>query len=301
MTALETASSAPRTLPGAVRPPVSRTVLVLVLLVVALSAAVRLVDLGRFPGTVFDEYYYVHDARAVLHGGLAGTPEEPWRPSGVRSDAHPDLAKLAIAASIAAVGDGPWGWRLPAALAGIAVIALVFPLARRLGLSDEWSLAALVLAAADPMLMLESRLAVLDMFVALCTVLSVYLGLRFVQSGFRLWWLVACAAALGAAVACKWSGLLAVLAVLVVVLPPWSGTVVAPYGRPPCSRCSSSFRRPSICSAPCRTSPPATAWATGSICRSTWRRSAGACGRPRVRFAAGQLAVRRRADLVQVV
>jgi dolichyl-phosphate-mannose--protein O-mannosyl transferase len=48
----------------------------------------------------------------------------------------------------------------------------------------------------------------------------VYLGLRYVQSGFRLWWLVACAAALGAAVACKWSGLLAVLAVLVVLLPP---------------------------------------------------------------------------------
>ncbi len=220
MTALETASPAPRTPPGAVRPPVSRTVLVLVLVVVALSAAVRLVDLGRFQGAVFDEHYYVHDARAVLHGGLAGTPEEPWRPSGVRSDAHPDLAKLAIAAGIAVLGDGPWGWRLPAALAGIAVVALVFPLARRLGLSDEWSLAALVLAAADPMLMLESRIAVLDMFVALCTVLSVYLGLRFVQSGFRLWWLVACAAALGAAVACKWSGLLAALAVLVVVLPP---------------------------------------------------------------------------------
>ena len=220
MTALETASPAPRTPPGAVRPPVSRTILVLVLVVVALSAAVRLVDLGRFPGTVFDEHYYVHDARAVLHGGLAGTPEAPWRPAGMRSDAHPDLAKLAIAASIAVLGDGPWGWRLPAALAGIAVVALVFPLARRLGLSDEWSLAALVLAAADPMLMLESRIAVLDMFVALGTVLTVYLGLRFVQSGFRLWWLVACAAALGAAVACKWSGLLAALAVLVVVLPP---------------------------------------------------------------------------------
>jgi dolichyl-phosphate-mannose--protein O-mannosyl transferase len=220
MTAPETAISAPHAPRGAVRPPVSRAVLVLVLLVVALSAAVRLVDLGRFQGTVFDEHYYVHDARAVLHGGLAGSPEEPWRPSGLRSVAHPDLARLAIAASIATFGDGPWGWRIPAALAGVAVVALVFPLARRLGLSDEWALAALVLAASDPMLMLESRIAVLDMFVALCTVLSVYLGLRYVQSGFRLWWLIACAAALGAAVACKWSGLLAVLAVSVVVLPP---------------------------------------------------------------------------------
>ena len=118
------------------------------------------------------------------------------------------------------LGDDPWGWRVPAALAGIALIALVFPLARRLGLTDEWALAALVLAAADPMLMLESRLAVLDMFVALGTALSVYLALRYVQSGFRLWWLVACAAALGAAVACKWSGLLAFPAVLLVLVPP---------------------------------------------------------------------------------
>jgi dolichyl-phosphate-mannose--protein O-mannosyl transferase len=220
MTAPATASVTPRELPAVVRPPVSRVVLVLVLLVVALSAAVRLVDLGRFRGTVFDEYYYVHDARAITHGGLRGTPGESWKPAGVRSHAHPDLAKLAIAAGIAVLGDGPWGWRVPAALAGIALIALVFPLARRLGLPDEWALAALVLAAADPMLMLESRLAVLDMFVALFTALSVYLALRYAQSGFRLWWLIACAVALGAAVACKWSGLLAFPAVLLVIVPP---------------------------------------------------------------------------------
>lgn len=207
--------------PGAVRPPLSRTVLALVLLVVALSAAVRLVDLGRFRGTVFDEYYYVHDARAIMHGGLAGTPGQHWKPAGVRSDAHPDLGKLAIAAGIALLGDDPWGWRVPAAVCGILLVALVFPIARRLGLSDEWALAALVLVASDPMLMLESRLAVLDTFVALGTALSVYLALRYVQSGFRLWWMAACAVALGAAVASKWSGLLALPAVLVILLPPW--------------------------------------------------------------------------------
>jgi dolichyl-phosphate-mannose--protein O-mannosyl transferase len=220
MTAPETAGVTPRELPAAVRPPISRTVLALVLLVVALSAAVRLVDLGRFQETVFDEYYYVHDARALLHSGLVGAPGESWRPAGVRSVAHPDLAKLAIAAGIAVLGDDPWGWRVPGALAGIALVALVFPLARRLGLTDEWALAALMLAAADPMLMLESRLAVLDTFAALGTALSIYLALRFVQEGFRLSWLVACAAALGAAVACKWSGLLAFPAVLLVLVPP---------------------------------------------------------------------------------
>lgn len=219
MTAQETASASLQASIHPHRPPLSRTVLVLILLVVALSAFVRLWDLGRFPATVFDEHYYVHDAKALSDGGLAGTPDAPWRPAGMRSVAHPDLAKLAIAAGIALFGDGPWGWRVPGALAGTALVALVFPLARRLGLSDEWALAALVLAAADPMLMLESRLAVLDVFAALGTVLAVYLALRCVQSGFRLWWLVASAAAVGAAVACKWSGLLAAPAVLLVVAP----------------------------------------------------------------------------------
>lgn len=205
---------------GSTRPPVSRRILALVVLVVAVSAAVRVVDLARYPDTVFDEYYYVHDARVLLRGDLAGSEAEPWKPAAPRSVAHPDLAKLAVAAGIRLIGDGPWGWRLPGALAGVALIALVFPLARRLGLSDEWSLAALVLAAADPMLMLHSRLAVLDVYVAFFVVLAVYLGLRYVQTGFRARWLVACGAAVGAAVASKWSGLLAVPAVLVVVLPP---------------------------------------------------------------------------------
>jgi dolichyl-phosphate-mannose-protein mannosyltransferase len=197
----------------------SRTVLALVVLVVALSAAVRFADLARYPGTVFDEYYYVHDARAILHGDLAGAPPASWRPVALRSVSHPDLAKLAIGAGIAAFGDHAWGWRLPSALAGTVLIALVFPLARRMGLGDEWALAALVLTAADPMLMLESRLAVLDIFVALGTALVVYCALRAVQSGFRPGWLVACGAAVGAAIASKWSGAFAVPAALVILLP----------------------------------------------------------------------------------
>jgi dolichyl-phosphate-mannose-protein mannosyltransferase len=223
MTGPETGSTIARAAPGATRPRVSRRILALVVLVVALSAVVRIVDLARYPGTVFDEHYYVHDAGVILHGELAGSRAEPWKPAALRSAAHPDLAKLAIAAGIAVLGDNAWGWRLPAALAGVALVALVFPLGRRLGLSDEWALAALVLSASDPMLMLESRLAVLDVFVALATTAVVYLALRYVQSDFRIGWLVACGAAVGAAVACKWSGVLAVPAALVVLVPPLAG------------------------------------------------------------------------------
>jgi dolichyl-phosphate-mannose-protein mannosyltransferase len=220
MTGPETGSISAAPAPGATRPRVSRRILAIVVLVVALSAFVRLVDLGRYPGTVFDEHYYVHDAVAILHGDLAGSAAQPWKPAALLSSAHPDLAKLAIAAGIGVLGDNAWGWRVPAAIAGIALVALVFPLGRRLGLSDEWALAALVLAASDPMLMLESRLAVLDIFVALGTAGAIYLALRYVQSDLRLGWLVACGAVVGAAVACKWSGLLAVPAILIILVPP---------------------------------------------------------------------------------
>jgi dolichyl-phosphate-mannose-protein mannosyltransferase len=220
MTGPETGSTSAPPAPRATRPRLSRRILALAILVIVLSAVVRLVDLGRYPDTVFDEHYYAHDAAVILRGDLAGSTAEPWKPAAVRSAAHPDLAKLAIAAGIAVLGDNAWGWRVPAALAGVVLIALVFPIARRLGLSDEWALAALILAAADPMLMLESRLGVLDTFVALATATVVYLALRYVQSGFRIGWLVACGAAIGAAVACKWSGVLAVPAALLVLVPP---------------------------------------------------------------------------------
>ena len=170
---------------------------------------------------MFDEHYYVHDANALLHGGLAGTPGESWKPAGVRSDAHPDLGKLAIAAGIVVLGNDPWGWRVPAALAGIALIALVFPLGRRLGLTDEWALAALVLAAADPMLMLESRPGGARHLrrARHCPAVSTSLcGTCRRVFGCRGWWRVR--RALGAAVACKWSGLLAIPAVLLVLVPP---------------------------------------------------------------------------------
>ena len=132
--------------------------------------------------------------------------------------AHPELVTLLTAGSIAVFGDGPWGWRLPAALAGTLLIALVYPLARRLRLPPVWALAATVLAAADTMLVVESRLAVLDIFVALGTAACVYCALRATTPGERFWlWTALCGLAGGGAVASKWSGALAVVAALVLL------------------------------------------------------------------------------------
>ena len=129
------AASAPRDAPASPRPgrrSRHRLIVALVLLTVALSAAVRFAALDAFPDTVFDEHYYAHDAAALLRGDLGPRGADSWRPGLARSIAHPELGTLAIAAGIASLGDGPWGWRAPAALAGTLLIALVYPLARRL-------------------------------------------------------------------------------------------------------------------------------------------------------------------------
>lgn len=194
-----------------------RVVLVLVLLVVALSAAARVVSLDAFPTLVFDEHYYVHDARAVVHGDIGPRAPSPWKPGDSLSLAHPPLGTLSIAAGIALLGDDPWGWRVPSALAGTLLIALVYPLARRLRLPPPWALAALVLAASDTMLITESRIGVLDPFVALWSAVCIYCALRYVQSGRATRWLALCGLTGGLALASKWSGALALLGAVAIV------------------------------------------------------------------------------------
>jgi len=191
-------------------------VLVLLAFVVLASAAVRLADLDRFTGLVFDEHYYVHDARVILAGDVGRSGPSPWLPGAEWGHAHPDLGKLVIAAGIRLFGDTPWGWRLPGALAGIATVALVYPLARRLGLPPTASLAATVLAASDTLAMAMSRVATLDAQVSLWTALAVLAALLHVQAGRRAW-LVLLGVAGGLATATKWSGMLAVLAALLIL------------------------------------------------------------------------------------
>jgi dolichyl-phosphate-mannose--protein O-mannosyl transferase len=143
----------------------------------------------------------------------------PWEPGDVVSWAHPDAGKFAIAAGIALFGDRPLGWRLPSVVAGLVLLACVYPIARRLGLSSGWALTALALAASDLLGIAQSRIATLDVFVAAWTALCVLCALHFVQDGRRARWLLLCGLAGGLAVATKWSGLLAlVAAVLLVVL-----------------------------------------------------------------------------------
>jgi len=166
---------------------------------------------------MFDEVYYAKDAKAMLDGRMDPKRDYPWEPGDVVSWAHPDAGKMAIAAGVALFGDRPLGWRLPAVVAGLVLLACVYPIARRLGLSRGWALVALTLAAADQLGIAQSRIATLDVFVAAWTVICIWCALRYVQDGRHTGWLVACGLSGGIAVATKWSGAFALLAVIVLI------------------------------------------------------------------------------------
>lgn len=204
----------------------------------ALSAGVRLWGLGSPGEYIFDEVYYAKDGRAVLDGRVGPAADQAsWEPGDVVSWPHPDAGRFAIAAGIALLGDRPVGWRLSPALAGLALLACVYPLARRLGLSQGWALGALALAAADTLGIAQSRIATLDVFVALWTGVAVLCALHYAQEGRRPVWLLLAGLAGGLAVASKWSGALALLAaVMIVALParvwrPGGETAPRPRGR----------------------------------------------------------------------
>jgi len=210
--------SAPRRIAD---PVVRRRVVFAVALILLVSAGLRLWQLGTPPDLMFDEVYYAKDAKAIVDGRVKPQPPLRWEAGDEVSWPHPEMGKFAIAAGILVFGDRSFGWRLPAVVAGMVLLTCVYPLARRLGLSPPWAVMALLLAAADPLGITQSRIATLDIFIAAWTGLCILFALRYAQDGWRLPWVFLCGAAGGMALATKWSGALALIAAALIILFLW--------------------------------------------------------------------------------
>jgi len=198
-----------------------RRITLAVALILLISAALRLWQVSTPAEYMFDEVYYAKDAKAIIDGRVGPKAPLRWEAGDVVSWPHPEMGKFAIAAGIVLFGDRAFGWRFPAVIAGLMTLACVYPLARRLGLPPPWALIALVFAAADTLGIAQSRIATLDVFVGVWSVLCILLALRYAQDGRRKRWLVLCAAAGGMAVATKWSGGLALVAAAVLIFLCW--------------------------------------------------------------------------------
>jgi dolichyl-phosphate-mannose--protein O-mannosyl transferase len=199
------------------------------------SGAFRFAGLGQPSEKVFDEVYYASDG--CWYAG------HPYRDCGLESDSerswvHPPLGKQSIALGIDVFGNRPFGWRVTAALAGTATVGLIGILAFLLFGSPLWAGIATLLAGTEHLLFVQSRIAMLDVFLAFFVVLGfVFLaadrrrdppsaadvqrlgfegpaGPRHEARSRRGWirpWYLAAGAAFGAAMAVKWSGYLALL------------------------------------------------------------------------------------------
>ncbi|MGH2772629.1 MAG: phospholipid carrier-dependent glycosyltransferase [Actinomycetota bacterium] len=145
---------------------------VIIVLLVALAAGLRFPRLDQPSKVVFDETYYAKDACLYL-----GRSPESCRvdQSTEQSYVHPPLGKWLIALGIAGFGYNSLGWRFSAAVVGTLLVVLVFVMSRKLFLNRWAAGAAGFLAATDFLLIVQSRIAMLDIFLAF-----------FVIAGFTL-------------------------------------------------------------------------------------------------------------------
>ncbi|MEU4017371.1 phospholipid carrier-dependent glycosyltransferase [Microbacterium sp. NPDC028030] len=211
------------------------------LVITAVAAVLRLVNVGHPHQLAFDETYYVKDAWSLWTLGYEGTWGEKADDAFVTLQAlplsdqgafivHPPLGKWLIALGMAIGGpDNSAGWRLATAVLGTGSVLLVYLIARRLSGSIVVATVAGTLLAIDGLSIVMSRIALLDGILTFFLLLGVLFVLidreRTIPVlerrdpdapdpfwGPVLWrrpWLIAAGTAFGAASAVKWSGLYA--------------------------------------------------------------------------------------------
>ena len=142
----------------------------------------------------FDEVHYVKAARFLLEGTI-------------KNREHPMVGKEIIAAAIALLGDRPLAWRIPSALFGafglFAFGRLMWWASRR----RFATLSGMVLLATGFMWFIQSRIAMLDMFMASMgvTALWQFAAALGQPAGRARWRLAATGVLLGLALGSKWS------------------------------------------------------------------------------------------------
>ncbi len=149
-----------------------------------LAFAMRVWHVGTPDRFAFDETYYAKDAWAMANHGfvqnyldkvdgqrvdqaiLAGRTQGIWD-DGPSMIVHPEVGKWLIALGEKAFGMDAFGWRIASVVAGSLMVLVLVRLTRRLTGSTLLGLFAGLLMAFDGLQFVLSRLALLDIFLAL--------------------------------------------------------------------------------------------------------------------------------------
>lgn len=202
-----------------------------VTLITLIGAIIRFVNLANPTDLVFDETYYAKDACFYL-GGAADVCDTDYEITYV----HPPRAKWVLAIGVRLFGFDSFGWRIVAVVAGSITILLLYMLARAVLHSTLAAVLASGLLAVDLLHFVQSRVSMLDIFVPMFGV-AAFLFLSYdrerilekfekppeppdeerrAPSRFNRPWRLAAGLAAGAATACKWSGGLILVAVILL-------------------------------------------------------------------------------------
>ena len=164
------------------------------LVVTLFALVIRIWHLSTPKGFVFDEIYYAKNAHSLVQHGVElqpnGTPE---------FIVHPPVGKWLIGIGIKLFGFNEFGWRFSAAVIGALSVLLIFFVAKKLFGSLFLATTASVLMSLDGLHVVQSRVALLDIFLMFFILLAFY----FVLSN-RPW---LASISLGLALATKWSGI----------------------------------------------------------------------------------------------
>jgi dolichyl-phosphate-mannose-protein mannosyltransferase len=181
------------------------------------SFLIRFWGLDAIGGLVFDEVYYPKFALDYLQG-------KPL------FDAHPPLGKYIIALGIQLFGYNPFGYRCFNAIAGSLIPLITCALAYQLGTGlgsqylspTTWALLAGWFTAFDGLLLVESRLGLINIFIVLFGMLSQVCFVLALKQKRRRWlWAIAAGIMLGASCSVKWNGLAYLLGMLAIAAIVW--------------------------------------------------------------------------------
>lgn len=140
-----------------------KNILILILL---LTAILRLYRLDYPNKNIFDEVYHAFTAKEYLKGS-----KEAWQwwtkaPEGVAYEwTHPPLAKEIMAVSMFITrSQDAWAWRLPGVLLGVLSVFVIYKLALRLFQSEIPALLAASLFSIDGLNFVQSRVGMNDIY-----------------------------------------------------------------------------------------------------------------------------------------
>jgi len=122
-----------------------------------------------------EDFAKASNAIDIVYGWILGDAENI---NNYLNLEHPPTAKYLIALVMYLIGDRPFLWRIPSIIMGFLIILFSFLVTYEITKSYELALIVSALVAVDPMTKVMSSIALLDIFVAAMSLITIYIALR---------------------------------------------------------------------------------------------------------------------------